>query len=429
MSAALVCDVGKPLYGGAFATNGCGELPFVLSGEQVETGAALPCVVSPSPERVAPQCPHFTVCGGCQYQMASYREQLAIKRSVLTSLLAPLKLDLPEIVEHTDEEYGYRNRIRLRVERVDGVLQFGYNERGSTRFLAITRCPIAAPVLWECAQSLLRAAQSNEDVSYWLNSASDVELFANETLERVQVTLFVAPRTKAKQGSIESALAAVQTEAAFIMGVGALAIDPKTGPTGRVIAEAGASGLTYRVLNENYWIARGGFFQVNRFLLPELVKLVSSRDGKPRSGKLAWDLFAGVGLFSRVLARSFERVVAVESNAKASIDNQAALKKIGPQHEAVARTTMEFLQAAVLQRERPQLVVLDPPRAGAGVETCALLNRSGAEILIYVSCDPTTLARDLGVLRENYSVREMHLIDLFPQTFHMETVVVMEHKP
>jgi 23S rRNA (uracil1939-C5)-methyltransferase len=182
--------------------------------------------------------------------------------------------------------------------------------------------------------------------------------------------------------------------------------------------------MAYRVGEESYWITRGGFFQVNRFLVERLVALVT--DG--RSGGLAWDLFAGVGLFSRVLARRFERVTAVEANSVASADNRAALAKLGVGHSAVAETTAEFLRRAVVERERPELVVLDPPRAGAGLEACALLERLGPGAMVYVSCDPATLARDLAALRTGYAVRALHLVDLFPQTAHLETVAVLERK-
>jgi len=104
------------------------------------------------------------------------------------------------------------------------------------------------------------------------------------------------------------------------------------------------------------------------------------------------------------------------------------LKKIGPQHRAIAASTLDFLQEAVVQRERPALVVLDPPRAGAGREACELLLRVEAQEMVYVSCDPTTLARDLEVLRQGYRIASLKLVDLFPQTFHMETVVVLERK-
>jgi len=147
-----------------------------------------------------------------------------------------------------------------------------------------------------------------------------------------------------------------------------------------------------------------------------------------RKGTVAWDLFAGVGLFSRVLANSFAQVTAVEANPTAASDLQVALKKLGSQHLAVESSTLEFLQKAIVQRERPDLVVLDPPRAGAGLEACELLLRLGAPEIVYVSCDPTTLARDLEVLRRGYAIASVRLVDLFPQTFHMETVVVLERK-
>jgi len=92
----------------------------------------------------------------------------------------------------------------------------------------------------------------------------------------------------------------------------------------------------------------------------------------------------------------------------------------------VAETTVAFLQKAITQRERPDLVVLDPPRAGAGLEVCALLARIAAPHIVYVSCDPTTLARDLAALQNaGYRIDAMHLVDLFPQTFHIETIVML----
>jgi 23S rRNA (uracil1939-C5)-methyltransferase len=158
------------------------------------------------------------------------------------------------------------------------------------------------------------------------------------------------------------------------------------------------------------------------------VKLVCEGNGRARSGAVAWDLYAGVGLFSRVLAHAFERVVAVEANVAAAMDNRTAMRKLGPAHDVVNATTLDFLRGAVLQRERPELIVLDPPRAGADIEVCELLVRIGPQQMVYVSCDPTTLARDLQILAAGYRVTRLDLVDLFPQTFHMETIVVLERK-
>ncbi len=184
-------------------------------------------------------------------------------------------------------------------------------------------------------------------------------------------------------------------------------------------ARWGAAGLQYSVEGLDYWVSRGGFFQVNRTLVSEMVRVVS--DG--RSGRLAWDLYAGVGLFSRALARNFPEVVAIEGGETAASDLAQALK--GKGKHAIHATTVDFLRAAVVQRERPDLVVMDPPRAGVGAEVCALLGRLKTAELVYVSCDPVTLSRDLKALVDSgYTLVELHMMDMFPQTFHIEAVAV-----
>lgn len=370
-----------------------------------------------------PQCVHFGSCGGCQYQDLAYAEQLAIKKAKLVGLLdSACVTSVPaSLVAHSGEPYSYRNRIRLRVMTVDGVVRFGYNMRGTTNFLPITMCPIAAPRLWSTAEALLDVTKSDRDTSVWIAAATECELFADDTLNKVQMTLLCPPRTRLPQGSFARMMRAIVSRIPEIVGAGAVALDPKIGRTGTVFEEWGAAGLNYRVGDESYWVSRGGFFQVSRFLLPEFVELVT----KGRSGSIAWDLFAGVGLFSRVLAKSFAHVTAVEANPTAARDLATALKKHGPQHRAVQETTLAFLERAVVERERPELVVLDPPRAGAGARACELIARLEPREIVYVSCDPETLARDWKALEQSgYRASEAHLVDLFPQTFHLEAVVV-----
>ena len=163
---------------------------------------------------------------------------------------------------------------------------------------------------------------------------------------------------------------------------------PRPGPTW------GSPGLNYtvaslepRTLNlgpQTYWVPRGAFFQINRFLLPELLEIVTAN----RSGQLAFDLYAGVGLFSRALATQFAQVAAVEI-AESAISALAATKLTNLR--AVKATTLDFLRAAVLERERPDLVVLDPPRSGAGPEVCTLLARiscAHAGLCLLLARDP-----------------------------------------
>ncbi len=376
-----------------------------------------------------PRCPHFGRCGGCQHQDVAYDAQLRTKHDRLKELLAQSGVVYPDnIATHSAEPYHYRNRIRLRIEQQQDTLQLGYNQLGTTAFQPITECPIAATALWNTAASLIHAASEDRDALFWLNAASEVELFCNHDQSQLQLTLLCAPRTKSQQGSFIRAFKAFQQHAPqniTIVGAGAIAADPRTGPTGRVLAEAGTTGLNYRVADELYWITRGGFFQVNRFMLETLVDLVCDHNNAPRSGTLAWDLFSGVGLFSRVLARSFARVTAVESNTTAIADLRNVFRKLGIAHTAIESTVLDYLRNAALQRERPDLVILDPPRAGAGIEACDLLNRIAPQHIVYVSCDPTTLARDLAVLQSHYTLSELHLVDLFPQTFHLETVAIL----
>ena len=168
-----------------------------------------------------------------------------------------------------------------------------------------------------------------------------------------------------------------------------------------------------------FWVPRGAFFQINRFLIPELLSLVTAN----RTGQLAWDLYAGVGLFSRALAPHFDRITAVEIAEPAA----GALAATGLVNlRAVKATTLDFLRAAVVERDRPDLIVLDPPRSGAGPEVCELLARIAAPTLIYVSCSPEVLPADLVTLAASgYRIDALHLLALFPQTTHIETVAIL----
>jgi 23S rRNA (uracil1939-C5)-methyltransferase len=375
-----------------------------------------------------PRCPHFGPCGGCQYQDLAYDEQLHLKRAHLEGLVRDASVDAPHMTLHSAEPWDYRNRIRVRLQRVAGALRFGYNKAGTTDFLPIVTCPISAPVLIAAAEALITAAAVDRDAAFWVAAASEVEFFCDQDLARVQMTLHCAPRTKVQQGSLARMLSAFQILEPRVIGAEAIAADARTGPTGRTLDATGAAGLAYRVGDEGYWITRGGFFQVNRFLVGTLVDLVCNQDGKPRGGDVAWDLFSGVGLFTRVLARSFQRVTAVESNSTAAQDLRIALHKLSPSSSAIEATTLDFLQRAVLDRERPELVVLDPPRAGAGIDACELLKRIAPRSIVYVSCDPATLVRDLQVLAPLYTIHALHLVDLFPQTLHLETVAILQRR-
>jgi 23S rRNA (uracil1939-C5)-methyltransferase len=407
----------------------------------------------PEQDRATPPCPHFGPCGGCQLQHLTYPAQLALKAARLTTLLAATNLMLPEVQLHASPPLNYRNRIRLTLAETSGQLRAGYLTANPQQpltnnqptFLPITQCPIGAPILWRTAETLLTIL--NDNPAPWLRNQQfkldQLEPFTTADESTLQFTLYLRTAAKSLPNQLTAAFTslceALQTAIPQLTGASIAILPiasntrsrrneiPRPGPSW------GAPGLLYTVpptptnhrpATDNGqpttdWVPRGAFFQINRFLIPKLLSIATAG----RSGHLAFDLYAGVGLFSRALARSFTRVTAVEIADPAAA--ALAATKL-PNLHAVKATTLDFLRSAVVDRDRPDLIVLDPPRTGAGIEVCALLARIAAPTLVYVSCSPETLPADLVTLAASgYAVAELHLLDLFPQTNHIETVAVL----
>ena len=432
----IAARIEKMLYGGNGLSVSGAEIPFVLPNELVEvTPSNQIRILESSADRITPRCIHFGACGGCHYQYAAYPAQLTIKRTILRDTLISEGLtSIPEVETRSADPWHYRNRIRLRIGHVGGQLSVGYNRHGADggeALLPVTMCPIAAPILWHAASTLLGLADSNPTIQTWMANSAELELFTNADETALQLTLF----TRNPPGASFAAFCiAAQRAIPQLTGAGVALLPRRPSPQGRRSerpkpgAQWGAPGLIYAVDSENeqtpHWVSRGGFFQSNRHLVSTLATVATTN----RSGALAWDLYAGVGLFSRILARHFQQIIAVEASESAATDLAASLAKApnGKNHRSFKATTLEFLQAEVVQRERPQLILMDPPRAGLGSEVCALLARIRAPELIYVSCDPITLVRDLAHLTASgYSITSLHLVDMFPQTFHMETVATL----
>jgi 23S rRNA (uracil1939-C5)-methyltransferase len=172
--------------------------------------------------------------------------------------------------------------------------------------------------------------------------------------------------------------------------------------------------MSYQTAGATYRVSAGSFFQTNRHLTDELVGIVT----QGRSGRTALDLYAGVGLFSVVLSREFERVIAVESSLHSHTD---LTYNVPANVRAVRATVDQYLRNA--SDLRADLVVVDPPRGGLGERVTKSLIGLKVPNVVYVSCDPATLARDLvALLAAGYHVEQAHLVDLFPQTFHVESV-------
>lgn len=410
-------QIEKPIYGGSFLARDEGKavfVPLVLPGEQARVQvvedkgkrgyakAELVELVTQAPERVPPRCPHFGPCGGCNYQHAAYEAQLRIKQQVLRETLERGGVVPPnEIDVLAGEPWQYRNRIRV---AFDAEGNAGYRGRRSHQVIPIRECPIAAPVLVDAA---LGASQVIRKLAV-RERPTELALFCDAEGESVLASVFAGAATG------EPILNSLLGEVRNLKGA---ELVEQRGDYTRTIAQEGAASLTYRAGGFDYRVDHGAFFQVNRWLIDPLLEQVAAK----YEGKLAWDLFAGVGLFARLLAKRFERVIAVESAPAAGGALTANLA--GSAGEAIAMTALDFLRRNA-GGPRPDPIVVDPPRTGLGEEIVSMIGRIAAPAMVYVSCDPATLARDLrGLLADGYAIESVALVDLFPQTFHLESVV------
>lgn len=395
-------------------------IPFVLAGEQVEAAlteekpgfarARLESVLQASPDRVTPGCPYFQRCGGCHYQHTHYASQLKIKSAILQETLRrTAKLEIPcELQVHPSPEWNYRNRTRLKVQATPHFA-LGYYGFGSHELVPVERCPISSPLINRAMEALGKQA-ANARVSGHMR---EVEFFANQTDDRLLLEVYCeqgTPRRDARElaQAVEQMLAEVTSVTIFEAAKPGSFAPPKR------LAHSGAAQLTYRADLQDYQVGASSFFQVNRFQVDELVKIVTENV----SGTVALDLYAGVGLFSVVLARSFRQVIAVETSHTSLADLR---DNAPPEVKVVSATTEQFLRQA--SELRPDLVVADPPRGGLGEGVVRALARLTPPRVTYVSCDPSTLARDLrSFMSQGYRIVGAHLVDLFPQTFHIESV-------
>jgi len=418
-------------------------VPFVLAGEKIEATlseqkpgfarAQLEAVVERSPRRVDPACPHFSRCGGCHYQHTSYEHQLAIKKEILQeSLKRTARLELScEIEVHASPPWNYRNRSRLQV-RTRPEFEIGYFMAASQEVVAVEQCPISSPLVNLGITEIWKFGRKGRVPP----GVNEIEFFANA--DDSQLLVEVGCLADARRASIRAFIEELSADMPEIAGVVALRANPNSSrnePT-RTVAGAveefvsvGSKHLTYQTGRTAFRVSAGSFFQTNRHLIDELVRIVT--DGQ--TGGLALDLYAGVGLFSTALAGDVRHIVSVESSQTSSADLAYNQSSNG---ELVQATTERYLAqlknsgrsgtSSVLPHAsyQPDLAVVDPPRSGLGEPVARLLANLGAPRVTYVSCDPATLARDLvPLLAAGYHVEQAHLVDLFPQTYHLETVL------
>lgn len=405
-------------------------VPFVLEGELIQAKvveekpgfirARAEKIVSASEQRIEPHCPYFLKCGGCHYQHTSYENQLRIKSSIFTETLRRItKIELPESPRvYPSAPWNYRNRTRMKV-RGGSRFAIGYYRFASHELLPIEQCPISSPLINRAITALWQLGRAGSVPTH----VEEIEFFANADDTKLLLEMNLDNHAEAAGSDVVDFVSELRRAVPAIVGV---ALFRKEGESLRheVVSQAlrnvfGVDSMPYITNSYQYQVSVGSFFQTNRFLTDTMVELVTAE----QTGDYALDLYSGVGLFALPLSQNFREVAAVEAAPYSYHD----LRKNSPSNVSTYRALTEYFLAGVEEIARFDYVVVDPPRSGLGELAAQRLALIAPPRITYVSCDPATLARDLKMLVEaGYKVRETHLIDLFPQTFHIESIVKLE---
>ena len=379
-------------------------VPFALPGELVRVRlveqkrgharAELLEVLEPSPDRITPRCSHYTVCGGCHYQHLSYPAQLAAKTAILAEQLRRLGglVEIPiQPAVPSPQPWNYRNHIQFHLT-AEGRL--GFQRAGSERVVPIQECHLPEPLINQVwPQIELEPLPGVERLS--LRAGADDEL----------LLVFESSDPEPFEFSVEE------------LPVSAVHLGP-----GGTLVLAGSDSLVIEVLGRPFQVSAGSFFQVNTPQAEAMLRHVLELVGAGPFQTLL-DVYCGVGLFSAFLAPRASRLVGIELSPSACADFAANLDEF--EHVELYEADAETVLGSV--DFHPDLILVDPPRAGLGQAALDGLLAQQAPRLVYISCDPATLARDSKrLVAGGYNLVSVTPFDLFPQTYHIESISLWE---
>ena len=422
-------DIQKIVYPGRRLGLAEGKVVFTdrgLPGEAVEVEifrdrksyaeARTLSILEPSPSRVEPRCGHFLACS--PYQDMDYSLELEVKRGQVEEIMSrELKRPFENLpVTPSPEVWGYRNRIRLKVMRGGGAARFVYNEPGEqASFVTVDRCHLVPDRVNDI---LARTLELIEGAPF--SSVAGVEV---RTSRSSGESLLVCDlESGAEAAALADGLAGLKREFALVGAVASIYDGKKFRDErlfGRDFLEETIRGLTFR-------IGARSFFQTNIGVLEKVFDAVVEAVS-PQAEATVADLYSGLGTFGILLAKKAREVFGVEEAGEniPFLKKNLALNRVG--NFAVCQGTTEEWLPEVLERT-PGVVILDPPRKGVDPRIVRGLVDDPIPLLLYLSCNPTTLARDLKGLGEAYSIASLRVYDFFPHTPHIETLAVLEQR-
>jgi 23S rRNA (uracil1939-C5)-methyltransferase len=379
-------------------------VPFGIPGESVRVAvtrdrkrfahARLLEVLSPSPQRVNPPCPYFGTCGGCQWQHISYETQLEYKRSIVRAQLQRIAGVNDTTVKPPigmSQPWHYRNHVQFSVSH-DG--QLGFLAAGSHRAVPIEKCLVMHPLLEEMYEAL------------------DVEM---SDLSRLTLRAGIGTGDQMLIFEMEAGqLPELEVE----IPVSCVAL----WPDGTAITLVGNGHIEERLDSNTFRVSPRSFFQVNTQQTEGLITVVSAYlDSGPDDVLI--DTYCGVGVFGVALAAQVAQVIGIEDNPASIADAKV---------NATDHTNITFIEGTAetvlptLKGLAAPLVVLDPPRTGLANEALSAVVDLAPKRIVYVSCDPATLARDVGkFVASGYDLHVVQPIDMFPQTYHIECIALL----
>ncbi|WP_456392152.1 class I SAM-dependent RNA methyltransferase [Persephonella sp.] len=415
----------KLVYGG----KGLGRLddkvcfvPYVLPSEEVEVRITkekksfMECepveVLKPSPDRVEPPCRYFTYCGGCDYLHIKYQKQVEIKNHIFTETLERLgkikEIPLREPVP-SKPDLHYRNRVQLKVKRD----KIGFFKRESREVVNIDSCLLLKEELNYALEGL------REVLPFFGFAPLEVHLHSSSEGQMTARFIFRKPLRRIPLGLKH--MRAFLGE--YLEGFG---IYVREGAFPRRVSFVG-SPFAYEVAGDyKFRVSADSFFQVNRFQVENLINMVEEiiRERQP---SVVVDLYSGVGTFSIPAAKYAQKVYGVEINPYAVQDANHNRKINGVKNvtfnQSPASRVLEYTK-----KKNPELIIVDPPRGGLDEETIrAISSIENLKTIVYISCNPSTLARDISILGEKgFELQSTGIIDMFPHTYHIESLTLLE---
>ncbi|HCG99749.1 MAG TPA: hypothetical protein DE036_08205 [Actinobacteria bacterium] len=361
-------------------------------------------VLEPSPERIEPPCPYFGTCGGCRLQYASYAKQVEIKEAVLADNLRRIgKIDVgpAEALVLDDGAWGYRYRAQFKVD----APSIGFFKEKSNEVVDIERCPLLVDELNQGLARIRTALASEPDI---FAAISEIHATYGDG-----VFALVRLRPGKQNNNHLNDIGKLLTKSGF---------DGVVVKGNTTSATHGKDSLTLPLNDIDYTVSPGSFIQGNWRLNQVMVAHILSQLGS-LSGRRVLDLYAGAGNFALPVARSGAEVIAVEESKGAVTDAWRNLERNALTNMSIVRSTLEAFDMRTAGHI--DIAIVDPPRSGIGGKVIDNLLELAPETIVYVSCDPATLARDLKWLAPDYRIDSVRLVDLFPQTYHIESLAFL----